>query len=46
MKTYKSRWLATVRYPVIEIEARAEPFEKGRGFTLRALAGQRPRSLS
>jgi hypothetical protein len=28
-KTYKSYGLATVRYPVLEIEARVEPFENG-----------------
>ena len=42
-KTYKNYGLATVRYPVLEIEARVEPFENGRGFTLRALAARRPR---
>jgi hypothetical protein len=42
-KTYKSYGLATVCYPVLEIEARVEPFENGRGFTLRALAARRPR---
>ena len=26
-QTYKSYGLATVRYPVLEIEARVEPFE-------------------
>jgi len=45
-ETYKSHGLATVRYPVLEIEARAEPFENGRGFTLRALAARRPRSIN
>jgi len=43
--TYKSYGLATVRYPVLEIEARVEPFENGRGFSLRALAARRPRPL-
>ena len=45
-KTYKSYGLATVRYPVLEIEAHVEPFENGRGFTLRALAARRPRSIN
>jgi DNA-directed DNA polymerase III PolC len=45
-ETYKSYGLATVRYPVLEIEARVEPFENGRGFTLRALAARRPRSIN
>jgi hypothetical protein len=34
-----------IRYPVLEIEARVEPFENGRGFTLRALAARRSRTL-
>jgi DNA polymerase III alpha subunit len=42
-KTYRSYGLATVRYPVLEIEARVEPFDNGRGFSLRALAARRPR---
>jgi nucleotidyltransferase/DNA polymerase involved in DNA repair len=45
-KTYRSYGLATVRYPVLEIEARVEPFENGRGFTLRALAARKPRLAS
>jgi DNA-directed DNA polymerase III PolC len=44
-KTYKNYGLATVRYPVLEIEARVEPFENGRGFTLRALAARKPRIM-
>jgi hypothetical protein len=44
-KTYRSYGLATVRYPVLEIEGRVEPFENGRGFTLRAMAARRPRSI-
>lgn len=40
-QTYKTCGLATVRYPVLEIEARVEPFENGRGFTLRALVVSR-----
>ena len=45
-KTYKSYGLATVRYPVLEIEARVEPFENERGFSLRAVAARRPRSIT
>ena len=30
-RTYKSYGLATVRYPVLEITAKVEPFENGRG---------------
>ena len=35
-----------MRYPVLEIEARVEAFENGKGFTLRAMAarkGTRPK---
>jgi DNA polymerase III alpha subunit len=42
-QTYKTYGLATVRYPVLEIEAHLEPFENGRGFSLRALAARNPR---
>ena len=42
-KTYKSYGLATVRYPVLEIEARVEPFENNRGFTLRVMRAGKPR---
>jgi DNA polymerase III alpha subunit len=41
--THKTYGLATVRYPVLEIEARVEPFENGRGLQLRALAARKPR---
>jgi DNA polymerase-3 subunit alpha len=41
--TYKSYGLATVRYPVLEVEARVEPFENGNGFSLRVLRAGRPR---
>lgn len=30
-------------YPVLEIEARVEPFENGKGFSLRAMAARKPR---
>ncbi len=42
-QTYKTYGLATVRYPVLEIEARVEPFENGRGFSLRVLRAGAPR---
>jgi len=45
-QTYKSYGLATVRYPVLEIEASVEPFENGRGFSLRALRAGNPRTRS
>jgi error-prone DNA polymerase len=41
--TYRSYGLATVRYPVLEIAAVVEPFENGRGFTLRVLRAGKPR---
>ena len=41
--TYKSYGLATVRYPVLELTARVEAFENGRGFTLRVLRAGKPR---
>ena len=41
--TYKTYGLATVRYPVLEISAKVEPFENGKGFTLRALHAGKPR---
>jgi DNA polymerase III alpha subunit len=42
-QTYKSYGLATVRYPVLEVEAKVEPFENGRGFSLRVLRAGKPR---
>ena len=42
--TYKSYGLATVRYPVLEVVARVEPFENGRGFSLRVLRAGKPRT--
>ena len=41
--TYKSYGLATVRYPVLEVTAAVEPFENGRGFSLRVLHAGKPR---
>ena len=41
--TYRSHGLATVRYPVLEVEGRVEPFENGRGYTLRVFRAGRPR---
>lgn len=41
--TYRSYGLATVRYPVLEVEATVEPFENGKGFTLRVHRVGRPR---
>jgi DNA polymerase III alpha subunit len=43
--TYRSYGLATVRYPVLEVEARVEPYENGRGFSLRVLRAGQPRRL-
>lgn len=42
-QTYKRHGLATVRHPVLEIEARVEPFENGRGFNLRVFRAGGPR---
>lgn len=42
-KTYKSYGLATVRYPVLEVTATVEPFENGRGFSLKVLMAGKPR---
>jgi len=42
-QTYKSHGLATVRYPVLEVKARVEPFENRRGFSLRVLSAGQPR---
>ncbi len=41
--TYRTYGLATVRYPVLEVTAKVEPFENGRGWTLRALRAGKPR---
>ena len=43
-QTYKSYGLATVRYPVLEVTATVEPFENGRGFSLRVLRAGEPRT--
>jgi hypothetical protein len=42
-QTYKSYGLATVRFPALEVEARVESFENGRGFSLRAIRAGPPR---
>lgn len=41
--TYRSYGLATVRYPVLELSAKVEPFENGCGHTLRVLRAGAPR---
>ena len=43
-QTYKSYGLATIRYPVLEVEARVEPYENGKGFSLRVLRAGQPRT--
>jgi len=43
-QAYKSYGLATVRYPVLEIEARVEPFDNRKGFSLRVLRASKPRT--
>ena len=42
--TYRSYGLATVRYPVLEVTARVEPFENNNGWTLRVLRAGKPRT--
>jgi DNA polymerase III alpha subunit len=44
-QTYKNYALATVRYPVLEVEAKVEAFENGRGFNLRVLRAGKPRTI-
>ena len=41
--TYRSYGLATVRYPVLEVTAKVEPYENGCGHTLRVLRAGKPR---
>jgi hypothetical protein len=43
-QTYKNYGLATVRYPVLEVVAKVEPFENRRGFSLRVIRAGKPRS--
>ena len=40
---YRSYGLATVRYPILEITARAGQSDNGRGFSLRVVRAGRPR---
>jgi DNA-directed DNA polymerase III PolC len=42
-RTYRNYGLTTVRYPVLEVEGRVEPFENGHGVTLRVLRAGPPR---
>ena len=42
-ETYKSYGLATVRYPLLQITARVEPYENGNGYSLRVLQAGKPR---
>ena len=42
-ESYRNYGLATVRYPVLEVTATVEPFENGRGFSLRVLRAGKPR---
>jgi DNA polymerase III alpha subunit len=41
--TYRRHGLATVRYPVLEVTAVVEPYENGRGYSLRVLEARAPR---
>jgi DNA polymerase III alpha subunit len=42
--TYRNHGLATVRYPVLEVVATVEPYENGRGFSLRVHRAGKPRT--
>jgi DNA polymerase III alpha subunit len=44
-RTYRSYGLNTVRYRVLEIAASVEPFENGRGHSLRVLRAGKPRHV-
>lgn len=44
--TYRSYGAVTVRYPVLEVEATVEPYENGRGFSLRVWRVEKPRTKS
>ncbi len=41
--TYRAYGLATIRYPVLEVTARVEPYENGNGYSLRVLRAGKPR---
>ena len=41
--SYRSHGLATVRYPVLEVEATVEPFQSGCGYSLRVHRAGKPR---
>lgn len=43
--TYRSYGAVTVRYPVLEVEATVEPYDNGRGFTLRVHRVGKPRTM-
>lgn len=45
-QTYRSYGLSTVRFLVLEITAKVEPFENGRGFSLRVVRARRPRETT
>jgi DNA polymerase-3 subunit alpha len=42
-KTYRSYGLATARYPVLEVAATVEPYESGKGFSMRVHRAGKPR---
>lgn len=44
-QTYRGYGLATVRFPVLEVEARVKPYENGKGFSLRVLRAGKPRTV-
>lgn len=42
--TYRRYGLATVRFPVLEVRAKVEPFENKKGYSLRVLSAGAPRT--
>ncbi len=42
--TYRTYGTATIRYPVLEVEGTVEPFDNGRGFSLRVHRVGKPRT--
>ena len=44
-QTLKGYGLAIAHYPVLQVAAKVEPFENGRGFSLRVLQAGKPRTV-
>jgi DNA polymerase III alpha subunit len=43
--TYRSYGTTTIRYPVLEVDASVEPYDNGRGFSLRVHRVGKPRAM-